>query len=127
MSGVIKVAVFVIIWEFIVATCFVIANVTIYEYVEPTFDEVANNTDFIDYDRYEARKTPVLMGFNIALFLLAILPFIYLFVRLLLKREQTSPAPYQYPQTFQVNPGGSGGQGPGGVNQGQGGGQGVGI
>ena len=104
MSGVIKVAVFVIVWEFIVATSFVLANVMIYEYVEPTFDDLANTTDFVDYDRYVARKTPVLMGFNVALFVLAILPFVYLFVRLLLKREQTAPPDYRFPQTFAVNP-----------------------
>lgn len=104
MSSIIKVAVFVVVWEFIVAVCFIVGNVMIFEYVEPTFDDVANKTAFVDYAQYEARKTPVLMGFRVALFVLAILPFVYLFVRLLMKREQTALPAYGYPGYMQVNP-----------------------
>ena len=97
MSGIVKVAVFVLIWEFSVGLMVIIANTALFGYIIPVFDDMAATADFVDNARYQANTLPIKMGINVALFIFAILPFVYLLVRLFLKREQTAPPAYAPP------------------------------
>lgn len=101
MGDVVKTAVYVIVWEFIVLLTLVIVNTMMFGYIVPTFDDMAASSSFVDSARYQANTLPVKVGLQIAFFIFAALPFIYLFVRLLLKREQTAPPQYGgYPPQY---------------------------
>lgn len=75
-----------------------IVNTTVFGYVIPQFDSIAATSNYVNYAEYAARTDPVKAAFNIALFILAIIPVVYLFIRLWLRREPTSPqVPYDIP------------------------------
>lgn len=100
-----KIAVGVIIWEFMVGMFVLFTNTAIFGYFEPTMEAVVNATlgasGLVDYQTY---MVPVKAGMNIALFVFAILPFLYLFVRLWFKKEQTVQETYNpawsYPESL---------------------------
>lgn len=91
MQGVLKTVVYVLAWEFMVVLGILIVNTTVFGYIIPQFDTIAASSSFVNYSEYAARTDPVKAAFNIALFILAVVPIVYLFIRLWLKREQTAP------------------------------------
>lgn len=90
----VKIGVGVLAWTFMVILMYSIGNTMIFGYVEPVMDDIANVSNasqpggFVNTDNYELRKNMFLSGFNIACFILLLIPYAYLFVRLLLKKEQ---------------------------------------
>lgn len=98
-----KTGVGVLVWTFMVILMYSIGNTMIFGYVEPVMDDIANVSNdsqpggFVNTDRYEAGKNVFLSAFNIACFILLLIPYAYLFVRLLLKKEATT-TPYGGPQ-----------------------------
>lgn len=96
-----KVGVMTLAWTFIVIVMYMIANTMLFGHVTPIMDDIANqsrteNGGFVDYDNYVARTTMIKNGVNIAFFILLLIPYAYIFVRLLLKKEQTT-TPYYNP------------------------------
>jgi len=89
-----KVIVLTLAWTFIVGLTYMAVNTMIFGYVYPTLNETAHATTLVDNDRWDARTNVIVSGFNIACFILVLVPYAYLFVRLLLKREQTAPPAY---------------------------------
>lgn len=106
-QGVLKTAVFVIIWEVVIGFAVIMCNTVVFGYVEPTISDIANKTDMVNYDRYQANITPIKTGANIALFIFAIIPLLYVFVRLWFKREQTAPLQYNPTWCYPGTPGSS--------------------
>jgi len=97
-----KTAVIVLIWTFSVILIYTIANTMIFGYVDPTMQDIAYQSrdnitgGFVNYEQYQDRAAMIKAGFNIACFILLLIPYAYLFVRLLLKKEQTTQ-PYYMP------------------------------
>jgi len=97
--------VIVLVWTFAVILVYSIANTMIFGYVDPTMQDMAYSSrdnitgGFVNYENYVDRTNMIKAGFNIACFILLLIPYAYLFVRLLLKKEQTvQPVPYYAPQ-----------------------------
>lgn len=92
----VKTAVYVLAWEFMVIMVFLILNTFLFGYAVPIFDDIANQSMSAEgFAAYESRSTPIKAGMLVAFFIMVLTPFAYLFVRLLLKREQTAPPYYQ--------------------------------
>lgn len=89
-----KVALVVLVWTFSVLVIYMIANVMVFEYIAPTFDDIANNTSFVDQSRYATVSNIIKTSFNTACFILLLIPYAYLFVRAILKKEQTAQPAY---------------------------------
>lgn len=98
-----KTVVLLMVWTFAVILIYQIANTMIFGYVDPTMQDIAYQSrdnitgGFVNYENYVARTGMIKSGFNIACFILLLVPYAYLFVRLLLKKEQTVQ-PYYSPQ-----------------------------
>lgn len=92
-----KTAIMVLAWTFLIGIIYMTVNVMVYGYVDPILTDAANQSDYVDYDRYVERTNIIKSGFDIACFILILIPYAYLFVRLLLKREKTSPPAYMPP------------------------------
>lgn len=98
MADMVNTVIGILIWEFVTAILLIMSNTIVGGYVAPIMKDIANNTPGVDGAAYAQQVTPIENGFVIALYIIAALPFIYLFVRMLLKREQTSPpSPYYIP------------------------------
>lgn len=104
MGGVVKTAVYVLVWEFTVLLVLMIFNTMVFGYMVPVFDGIAASESMIDNARYQANTVPIKVGLQIAFFIFAAIPFIYLFVRMLLRREQTAPPQYGYPPQYSYPP-----------------------
>lgn len=98
-----KMIIATLVWTFTVGLTYMIANTMVFGYISPTMQDIAytsrNNLTggFVDYPRYITNTNLIKNGFNIACFILVLIPYAYLFVRLLLKKEQTAtPAYYGY-------------------------------
>jgi hypothetical protein len=91
---VINVAVYGIVWIFIVFVMFQVGNYIIFQHVKPIMLNLANSTALVNYDRYVERVNVIVAAYNIAMFILLITPFIYIFVRLLLKKEPSQQPIY---------------------------------
>jgi hypothetical protein len=76
---------------------YMILNTMIFGIITPELDDIANETSFVDYDRWQSRTAVIKTGFNIALFIFALIPYAYLFTRLLLKKEQQAQPAYYSP------------------------------
>lgn len=89
-------------WTFSVLLVYMVANTMIFGYVSPQMTSIAyqsrNNLTggFVNYDRFTSNAFVIKSSFNIACFILLLIPYAYLFVRLLLKKEQTTE-PLYYP------------------------------
>ena len=98
-----KVAVITLAWTFIVILMYMIGNTLIFGYVDPTMEDIAYQSrdnitgGFVNYENYIARTNMIKAGFNIAMLIMLLIPYAYIFVRLLLKKEQTT-TPYYAPQ-----------------------------
>lgn len=82
----------VFVWVFVVILIFIGFNTFIIGNFVPTMQTVANNSDFVDNTRYNAGASMATATFYGIFFIMGAAPFIYLLVRLLLKRE---PDPYE--------------------------------
>lgn len=89
-----KVGIFCLVWSFVILLIFMIVNTLVFGIVDPTLNDIANQSSYVDYARYEARTNVIKSGFNIALFIFALIPYAYLFVRMLLKKEQQAQPAY---------------------------------
>ncbi len=88
----------VLVWEFVTAIMLMLSNTIVMGYVAPIMNGIAGSYVLADGTTYAQQVAPITNGFIIALYIFAAIPFIYLFVRLLLKREQTAPpSPYYAP------------------------------
>jgi len=95
---VVRTVVFVLIWTFVVLLIYMVGNTVLFGYVSPIMDSAAASAGY--HTIYTAQNTNIAKtSFNVACFILILTPYAYLFVRLLLRREPTSPA---------YNPGGAG-------------------
>lgn len=102
-----KVIALTVVWVFIVIVNYMIGNLTIFGVVEPTMREIAFNScdnetgGYIKCDRYLATTHIFTSAFNVSCAILLSIPFVYLFVRLLFKKEsQTQPQPSIYQGGF---------------------------
>ncbi len=102
-----KVIIVTLIWTFTILVIYMIANTMLFGYIDPTMRAVAYNArdndsaaapgGFVNYDRYVARTSILKTSFDISCFILILIPYAYLFVRLLLRKEQTAAPPVIYP------------------------------
>lgn len=83
---------------FVVIICFIMLNTVMSTYVFPVFDEVKNSTTFMNESlntfNYDQQAEFFQTIFFTALYIVIIIPFLYIFVRIL-KREP-EPQPYGY-------------------------------
>lgn len=100
MTSSYKTAVFVLIWTFQISLLYMVVNTTIFGNFIPIMDDMAANSSYVNMTRYTQNTLVLKSGLNIALFILLLCPYIYIFGRLLLKRE-AQPA-----QPVFVGPGG---------------------
>lgn len=97
-----KMIVVTLVWTFTVLLTYMITNTMVFGYITPTMTDIAYQSrdnvtgGFVDYEGYISKAVMIKSGFNIACFILVLIPYAYLFVRLLLKKEQTT-APIYYP------------------------------
>jgi len=92
-----RVVIGVLVWEFVCVLMLMISNTIVNGYVAPTMYSVVDNSSIVNGTLYRQQIRPVVSAFNIALYIFVALPLLYLFVRMLLKKEQTAPPAY-YPQ-----------------------------
>lgn len=88
----ISVIIVVFAWIFIVAILFVSLNTVFVGQIIPTLNDVAQDTSFVNYERYTEKEALYKTVFYGVFFIMGALPFIWLLVRLLYKRE---PSPSQ--------------------------------
>lgn len=91
-----RVVIGVLVWEFVSILMLMMGNTIVNGYVAPVMYDIADNSTLVNGTLYRQQITPVVSAFNITLYIFMALPFIYLFVRMLLKKEQTAPPAY-YP------------------------------
>lgn len=91
MPSAFKIFMSVLVWEFTCVLMLMMANTVVNGYVAPIMKNAANSTTLMNGTLYNQQIYPVEAGFNIALYIFMALPLIYLIVRMLLKKEQTSP------------------------------------
>jgi hypothetical protein len=91
-----KVVIGVLVWEFTSIIMLMISNTIVNGYIAPTMYDITNASTLVNGTLYRQQISPVVSAFNIAMYIFMVLPLIYLFVRMLLKKEQTSPPAY-YP------------------------------
>jgi len=91
-----RVVIGVLVWEFTCVLLLMISNTVVNGYIAPVMYSVADNSTMVNGTLYRQQISPVVSAFNISLYIFLVLPFIYLFVRMLLKKEQTAPPQY-YP------------------------------
>ena len=96
-----RVAIFCLVWSFLILLVYMIMNTVVFGIFVPEMDKAAyaarnNETGgYVDYDNYVVRTNVIKNSLHISLFIIALIPYAYLFVRLLLKKEfQTQPAGY---------------------------------
>jgi hypothetical protein len=95
---VVRTVVFVLVWTFVTLLVYMIGNTVLFGYVSPVMDDAAASAGYSTF--YTPQNTNIAKtSFNVACFILILTPYAYLFVRLLFKREPTSPT---------YNPGGGG-------------------
>ena len=95
-----KTGLFCLVWTFVVLMIYMIVNTMLFGYVIPVFDDMAYDSrdnitgGFVNYERYQSRSFVVEVSFNVAMFILVLVPYAYLFVRYLFKREPTTQPVY---------------------------------
>lgn len=97
MTDVFKIAVMTLAWTFIVGVMYMSVNVLVFGFVDPIMNQTVENASFETPEmkaRWNERTTVIKSAFNIACFILVLIPYAYLFVRLLLKKEKTSQPVY---------------------------------
>jgi hypothetical protein len=77
----------VFLWIVIVAIIHISFNTVFGGIVFPTFDQMANETDFVNQTRYEERSDMLKSTFDYIFVIFYIVPFLYLVVKKLLKHE----------------------------------------
>jgi ABC-type methionine transport system permease subunit len=95
MADMVDTIIGVLVWEFVTAIMLMTSNTIVSGYVVPLMHGITTGYVLADGTTYAQLAAPIENAFVIALYIFAAIPFIYLLVRLLIKREQTAPpAPY---------------------------------
>lgn len=81
----------VFVWIFIALLLSSIFYTIVGGYIQPTFNDMAHNTTFVNETRYEATENVAMNTLAVVLAICIITPFAYILVRLFLKKE---PDPY---------------------------------
>lgn len=97
--------IFVFIWVMAVLIIYILLNTVFGEYIFPTFDDIANQSKiesggFMNYTRYQARSNMIKSVFDYVFAIMIILPFAYLFIKYLLKREPEPQQQYYYREGY---------------------------
>jgi hypothetical protein len=91
-----KIIIVTLVWTFSIGLIYMIANTMIFGYVDPAMKSIAYSSrdnltgGYVNYERYVERTNVIKASFTIGCFILVLIPYAYLFVRLLLKKEQTA-------------------------------------
>jgi len=83
----VRTIILVFVWEFIVILSFVSLNTFFIGDVVPLFDGIANDIPNFDIDRYDGHATQFVSVFYVVFFILIVMPFAYLAMWLLFRRE----------------------------------------
>jgi hypothetical protein len=90
-----RTAVFVLIWTFSIGLVYMTGNTMMNGYFVPIMNKMALNSSMIqDKAAYTLQANTLTTAFNVACLILVLAPYAYFFVRLLLKKEQTSQPYY---------------------------------
>ena len=97
-----KTIVFTLVWTFSLLIIYMIANTMVFGHVDPMMRDLAYQSrdnitgGTVNYETYTSQIDVLNIYFNITMMIMIAIPYIYLFVRLMLKREQTAAAPPGY-------------------------------
>lgn len=87
---VVRTIIFVFVWIFVVSILFVAFNTIFVGQIIPIFNDIANETSYVNYENYTARESQFTNIFYTTFFILYATPFLFLIVRLLFRREPTT-------------------------------------